>query len=195
MTKTNDACIACGEGKYVGFKKDLFIETEGGLQFQVPEVGMLRCDSCGDEIVPARSHKYVDNYVADRVEQLTPGDVRDLFGSIDNTQSAICEDLGLGTKTLGRWLSGEQHPNRAMGFYLRAMAEFPQVYCWVKARAWKEPTRQGLTPNMAETGLGLRIAGHLFSNLKAENLSDAPWSRPCNFADDFRTASFSGQER
>jgi len=137
MPKATDTCIVCDAGKYLSIQKNLDIETQDGTHVVVPHVPVLRCDACGDEIVPPSSHSFVDRYVKDATEQLTKTDVQRLFTGLDRTQAAVTEDLGLGPKTLTRWISGSQHPNRAMGFYLRVMAEFPQVYTWVKNRTWK----------------------------------------------------------
>jgi len=48
------------------------------------------------------------------------------------------ESLGLGSKTWMRWENGEQNISRSMGYFIRAMAKYPQVYQWVAQRGWRQ---------------------------------------------------------
>jgi hypothetical protein len=50
----------------------------------------------------------------------------------------LAESLGLGSKTWMRWENGEQNMSRSMGYFIRAMAQFPDVYEWVADRGWRQ---------------------------------------------------------
>jgi hypothetical protein len=50
----------------------------------------------------------------------------------------LAESLGLGSKTWMRWENGEQNMSRSMGYFIRAMAQFPEVYEWVADRGWRQ---------------------------------------------------------
>jgi len=50
----------------------------------------------------------------------------------------LAESLGLGSKTWMRWENGEQNMSRSMGYFIRAIAQFPDVYEWVADRGWRQ---------------------------------------------------------
>jgi len=186
MPKANDTCIVCNAGKYRALQTDLEVETQDGTKVVVKDVPVFRCEACGDELIPASSHAYVDRIIAEQTEQLSKRDVKQLFDGFERTQAEVTADLGLGPKTLTRWLSGSQHPNRALGFYLRAVAEFPQVYAWIKNRTWKAQDTE-LSMNRDQ-----RVPQRIFRYRDLEEAQQpVPTEIQANHASAFRRSVFS----
>lgn len=182
----------CGAGHYVRVLRDFNLEDKDGHTVTIPQVATLRCDACEDEIVPAASHHYIERRMQEESEQLSPAEVRTIFESFNRTQATVCEDLGLGMKTLLRWLNGTQHPSRALGLYLRVAAEFPQVYEWIASRRWRQPAFVAALPSSRTAG-GLVVNGHTFEELGAEESASATrWQSLAdqNYAEQFRRAPF-----
>jgi hypothetical protein len=50
----------------------------------------------------------------------------------------LAESLGLGSKTWMRWENGEQNISRSMGYFIRTLSQFPEVYEWVADRSWRQ---------------------------------------------------------
>lgn len=192
MSKEGDSCILCGIGHYERILEDFNLEDKNGHEVRIPQVAVFKCTSCGDKVVPVASHNYIEKRAAEANEQLSPIDVQTLFKTLGRSQSEISEDLGLGSKTYGRWLSGSQHPSKALGFYLRIVAEFPQVYAWVANRAWKKQTpvyRLGTV----QAREGCVINEHTFTDLKGpENCTQSSLNRlgNHNYAALFRNTTF-----
>lgn len=99
------------------------------------------CDKCGEEILSLEAARDVDAAIAEYTDRLTPKEltaIREEFG-VDQTE--ISEALGLGGKTYHRWEKGNQYPSRSMGYYLRILREYPEVFAWLRARGWQARNR------------------------------------------------------
>jgi hypothetical protein len=77
----------------------------------------------------------------------------------------LAESLGLGSKTWMRWENGEQNISRSMGYFIRTLSQFPEVYEWVADRGWRqdEAEDQATTqqPSSAIDELLLKVAQDL----------------------------------
>ena len=99
------------------------------------------CDKCGEEILSLEAARAVDSAVAEYTDRLTREEltaIREEFG-VDKTE--MSEALGLGGKTYLRWEQGNQYPSRSMGYYLRVLREFPEVFEWLRSRGWQGRNR------------------------------------------------------
>jgi YgiT-type zinc finger domain-containing protein len=113
MVKENQQCISCGAGHYSRVLQDITLDTQHGRKVTIPAVEVFKCSACGDEVIPAASHNYIDRRIADEDEQLSPADVRKSFDALGDSLTEISQTIGIGSKTPGRWHSGSQHPTKA----------------------------------------------------------------------------------
>lgn len=139
--KTPCPCDECDGGTLHSIIEDYDVLTQDGNKITVPGVKMIRCDKCGETTIPAASSRYISEFQAQATEQLTKKELHTFFEQSDLTQKDYAEALGLGEKTFHRWLKGTQVVSRSMGYYLRAMHHFPEVFEWVKQRDWRTPKR------------------------------------------------------
>lgn len=139
--KTPYPCDECDGGTIQTIVEDYQMVTSDGNTVTVPAVTLERCDKCGVTLVPAKSSRYISEYEAQATEQLSKKELHAFFEASDLTQKDYAEALGLGEKTFHRWLKGTQVASRSMGYYLRAMDHFPEVFDWVKNRGWRAPKR------------------------------------------------------
>lgn len=139
--KTPYPCPECEGGTVQAVVEDYKMVTSDGNTVIVPNVALERCDHCGVTLVPAKSSRYISEYEAQATEQLSKKELHAFFEQSDLTQKDYAEALGLGEKTFHRWLKGTQVVSRSMGYYLRAVDHFPEVFEWVKNRSWRAPKK------------------------------------------------------
>lgn len=132
-------CFECDQGPYEIIVKPYESCGQDGNIVLVPEVTFLRCAHCGDELLPAESDRYIARYVTAAGEQLTKSQLFAMLEASGLSQKDFAEAIGLGEKTFHRWLKGTQMVSRSMGYYLRALGEFPDAFSWVKERRWRKP--------------------------------------------------------
>lgn len=135
------ACCSCEQGHYEEVFDRYEATAADDVKIVLPRVKLLRCSSCGDELLPPETQKQIDAAVAEQTEQLTARELETISEHFNLDQTQTSEVLGLGGKTFHRWLKGTQYPSRSMGYYLRVLAEFPQAFEWLKERGWRKHNR------------------------------------------------------
>jgi YgiT-type zinc finger domain-containing protein len=138
--KSPETCFECNEGQYEIVVEPYESRGQDGNIVVVPDVTFYRCTACGEELIPAKSARYISSYVAEVNEQLTKAELYAMLEKSGLSQKDYAEAIGLGEKTFHRWLKGTQIASRSMGYYLRALEQFPEVFAWVKDRGWRTPT-------------------------------------------------------
>ena len=129
-------CPACEKGHLSLVTRDFVAHIGEGQKLRVPGISMEVCDECGEEILPLESAREVDAAIAEYTDRLTPGELTEIREAFKVDQSEMSEALGLGSKTYHRWEKGSQYPSRSMGYYLRALREYPEVFAWLRSRGW-----------------------------------------------------------
>jgi YgiT-type zinc finger domain-containing protein len=132
-----DLCAQCHEGTYQSMTKDYTVELRDGDQCTIANLAQRKCNQCGHLVLPWPSVQRVDRAVADHTEPLTAEFLKQTRERLQPSMTLLAESLGLGSKTWMRWEKGEQNISRSMGYFVRAMAQFPEVYEWVADRAWR----------------------------------------------------------
>lgn len=168
-------CPECEKGTLQTIIEDYTVHAQDGNTVVVPEVSKLRCDQCGVTMLPAKSSRYISEFQAQAMEQLSKAELFKYLEASELTQKDYAEALGLGEKTFHRWLKGTQVVSRSMGYYLRAMDHFPEVFEWVKNRGWRAPksapVRRTMETNVIFAALNLRAAK---SNVVVPQISENP---------------------
>jgi len=132
-----DLCAQCHEGTYQSMTKDYTVELRDGDQCTIANLAQRKCNQGGHVVLPWPSVQRVDRAVADHTEPLTAEFLKQTRERLQPNMTLLAESLGLGSKTWMRWEKGEQNISRSMGYFVRAMAQFPEVYEWVADRAWR----------------------------------------------------------
>ncbi|MFA7257462.1 MAG: type II toxin-antitoxin system MqsA family antitoxin [Kiritimatiellales bacterium] len=167
----NKKCFECDAGNYQIASVDYPVELSGGESFTVPKVKILRCDSCGDEVVPAESSAQIEAYVHDKTEVLTKDELYNMFRDVNLDQEKFANVVGLGQKTYHRWLKGIQTPSRSMGYYLRVLAHFPEVFDWVEKRGWRNDDN-GCSAGCASCNIGCTKFGALQAKYAGRDINE-----------------------
>lgn len=131
-------CTQCHEGTYQNITKDYTVHLRDGDQCTIANLALRECKQCGHVVLPWPSALRVDRAVADHTEPVNPDFLKTTRGQLQPNMTLLAESLGLGSKTWMRWESGEQNMSRSMGYFIRAMARFPEMYKWVAERGWRK---------------------------------------------------------
>ena len=132
-----DLCTQCHEGTYQNMTKDYTVELRDGDQCSIANLAQRKCNQCGHVVLPWPSVQRVDRAVADHTEPVTAEFLMIARNQLQPNMTLLAESLGLGSKTWMRWEKGEQNMSRSMGYFVRAMAQGPEVYEWVADRGWR----------------------------------------------------------
>ena len=130
-------CTQCHEGTYQNMTKDYTVHLRDGDQCTIANLAQRKCNQCGHVVLPWPSALRVDRAVADHTEPVTPEFLKTTRGQLHSNMTLLAESLGLGSNPWLRWENGEQNMSRSMGYFIRAMAQFPEVYEWVADRGWR----------------------------------------------------------
>lgn len=134
-------CIDCDDGLYEVLTVDYKCHGPDGMEVIVPGVEILRCATCGVELIPAASDRLISEAVARANEQLTPAELYAFMEAHDLKQKEVAEICGFGEKTFHRWLRGTQVVSRSMGYYLRVLQQFPEAFAFVRERGWRKESQ------------------------------------------------------
>ncbi len=108
----------------------------------IPGVWVDRCDHCGEVLYPGDTTAFIESVVSEQTEQLAPRELERIREDLGvQRQDEMSEILGLGAKTFHKWERGAQFASRSMSYYIRVLAEFPQAFDWLRARAWRSKNR------------------------------------------------------
>ena len=132
-----DLCAQCHDGTYQNMTKDYTVELRDGDQCTIANLAQRKCNQCGHVVLPWPSVQRVDRAVADHTEPVTTEFLKTARSQLQPSMTLLAESLGLGSKTWMRWENGEQNMSRSMGYFVRAMEQFPEVYEWVADRGWR----------------------------------------------------------
>jgi YgiT-type zinc finger domain-containing protein len=173
IMKTDEqlTCSVCASGHYAEAFVPYQTTTSDGLEVTIPQVRVLRCSQCGDELLPPDAQKHIDEALAEATEQLTCRELERMAERFGDDQTEIAETMGLGSKTFHRWLKGTQYPSRSMGYYMRVLVEFPEAFEWLKARGWRQHNRLRIS--------NLPSFEQQFPDLAKGNAKPQLNSRPC----------------
>ena len=143
MSEVVKKCPTCGRQEYRKVKEDYVFELQDGNDLKVPNLEFSKCAACGETGIPAGSMQKIREMVAELTEQISPEELEKIREELDvENQDDMSEILGLGAKTYGRWERGTQQISRSMGYYLRILRHFPEVFAWLKSRGWKNKNQQ-----------------------------------------------------
>jgi len=148
--RTTDAhteCLECGRGHLHERRIVYTVRLSDGSEVSVPDLVVEVCDCCGEVALGPDAAAKVDAVIAETTEQLTPRELERIREDCGVDQMQMSEILGLGEKTYHRWEKGNQVPSRSMGFYLRILADYPEVFDWLRNRGWRNRNRVA-TPTM-----------------------------------------------
>jgi putative zinc finger/helix-turn-helix YgiT family protein len=169
-----ETCPFCREGKLVLQQIQYSFESPDSPKVRVPGVWVDHCDVCGENIYPSATSAYIEEFLAELDDQLTPRELERIREDLGVDQGEMSEILGLGDKTYHRWEKGTQFPSRSMGFYIRILAHHPDTFDWLKDRAWRKSNRVANHSSKVGSSYDFKV---MFPNL-SRNQSTSTQAKP-----------------
>lgn len=133
----NSTCFECDRGVCREVTEPYEVQLPDGDNFTIPALTILRCDACGELSIPAASAKAIDAAILEYSDTVSVEFLKDFLTSFNLDQTEAAEALGLGAKTFHRWVRATQRVSRSMGYFLRAIVEFPEAFEWIQQRRWR----------------------------------------------------------
>jgi len=130
-------CPSCREGLIKRVTRDYKIKLPDGKSSTIANLRFEECPKCKDEFFSAEAMERISDKVSAESDSLTSSELKRIREKLQSNMTLLGESLGFGSKTWMRWEKGEQNISRSMGYFVRAMAQFPEVYEWVADRAWR----------------------------------------------------------
>lgn len=150
-------CLDCDRGVCREVTEPYEVELPDGDSLTIPSLTMFRCKTCGELSIPAASARAIDAAILEYSDTVSVDFLKEFLTKFNLDQTEAAEALGLGAKTFHRWVRGTHRVSRSMGYFLRAMVEFPQAFEWIQQRGWREgssvPLQTGKSPAECRSGV------------------------------------------
>jgi len=134
----NMMCSDCNRGVCREVTEPYEVQLPDSDGFTIPSLTMLRCDVCGEFSIPAASARAIDAAILEYSDTVSVEILKEFLTKFHLDQTEAADALGLGAKTFHRRVRGTQRVSRSMGYFLRAMVEFPEAFEWIQQRRWRE---------------------------------------------------------
>jgi putative zinc finger/helix-turn-helix YgiT family protein len=162
---TNNICPTCRNATIRRVTRDYKVKLPDGQTSTVANLSFEECPECKDEFFSSEAMDRISDKVSAELDSLSLSDLKRIREKLQPNMTLLAESLGLGSKTWMRWENGEQNISRSMGYFIRTLSQFPEVYEWVADRGWRqdEAEDQATTqqPSSAIDELLLKVAQDL----------------------------------
>jgi putative zinc finger/helix-turn-helix YgiT family protein len=134
---SKDICPTCRNATIRRVTRDYKVKFPDGQTSTVANLSFEECPECKDEFFSSEAMDRISDKVSAELDSLSLSDLKRIREKLQPNMTLLAESLGLGSKTWMRWENGEQNMSRSMGYFVRAMEQFPEVYEWVANRGWR----------------------------------------------------------
>lgn len=114
-------CFECEDGTLRPFLEDHPTEHPKLGKVTVPDVPMLRCNSCGSTVIGDEGNRRIDTFLDKALNAISPGEIQAFLDKYGLTQKVASEITGLGEKNISRWLGGRSRPSESVSNFLRVL--------------------------------------------------------------------------
>ena len=135
---TNNICPICRNATIRRVTRDYKVNLPDGQTSTVANLSFEECPECKDEFFSSEAMDRISDKVSAELDSLSSSDLKRIREKLQPNMTLLAESLGLGSKTWMRWENGEQKISRSMGYFIRTLSEFPEVYEWVADRGWRQ---------------------------------------------------------
>lgn len=137
MMKTNQpntssdqeiACFECETGTLIPALKDYPVVIKKGKVLNVPDVPMLVCDCCGDQVTGDDGNAYINAFLDKALNVISPEEVQQFLSKYSLTQKEAAQITGFGEKNISRWASGRARPSESVSNILRLLLSDEEAF-------------------------------------------------------------------
>ena len=135
---TKHICPTCRNATIRRVTRDYKVKLPDGQTSTVANLSFEECPECKDEFFSSEAMDRISDKVSAELDSLSLSDLKRIREKLQPNMTLLAESLGLGSKTWMRWENGEQNISRSMGYFIRTLSRFPEVYEWVADRGWRQ---------------------------------------------------------
>ena len=135
---SKDICPTCRNAIIRRVTRDYKVKLPDGQTSTVANLSFEECPECKDEFFSSEAMDRISDKVSAELDSLSLSDLKRIREKLQPNMTLLAESLGLGSKTWMRWENGEQNISRSMGYFIRTLSQFPEVYEWVADRGWRQ---------------------------------------------------------
>ena len=135
---TKNICPTCRNATIRRVTSDYKVKLPDGRTSTVANLSFEECPECKDEFFSSEAMDRISDKISADVDSLSLSDLKRIREKLQPNMTLLAESLGLGSKTWMRWEKGEQNISRSMGYFIRTLSQFPEVYEWVADRGWRQ---------------------------------------------------------
>jgi putative zinc finger/helix-turn-helix YgiT family protein len=135
---SKDICPTCRNATIRRVTRDYKVNLPDGQTSTVANLSFEECPECKDEFFSSEAMDRISDKVSAELDSLSSSDLKRIREKLQPNMTLLAESLGLGSKTWMRWENGEQNISRSMGYFIRTLSQFPEVYEWVADRGWRQ---------------------------------------------------------
>lgn len=151
-------CFECDEGMLQPVLEDYATHHPKLGDIVIPDVPVLRCDQCGDEVIGQEGNARIDAWFDGALEVISPEEIRALLTKYHLTQRQASQITGFGEKNISRWLTGKARPSESVSNFLRLLLADEAAFERLKQRNFTEESRvsypsEERQPNTEEKGV------------------------------------------
>ncbi|MGD1978633.1 MAG: type II toxin-antitoxin system MqsA family antitoxin [Akkermansiaceae bacterium] len=121
-------CFECESGSLIPMLKDHPVEVKDGRVLIVPNVPMLVCDCCGDQVTDDEGNAHINAFLDKALNPITPEEVQQLLSKYSLTQREAAQITGYGEKNISRWASGRARPSESVSNILRLLLSDEEAF-------------------------------------------------------------------
>jgi HTH-type transcriptional regulator/antitoxin HigA len=114
-------CFECEEGILLPVMEDHTTVHPKLGTITIPDVPMLRCDSCGDTVIGDDGNNRIDAFLNRALNVISPEEIQGFLDKYQLTQKRASELTGYGEKNISRWLTGRSRPSESVSNFLRVL--------------------------------------------------------------------------
>ena len=114
-------CFECEEGKLLPVLEDYITAHPKLGTVTIPDVPLLRCDSCGDTVIGDAGNNRIDAFLDKALNVISPEEIQAFLDKYQLTQKRASELTGYGEKNISRWLTGRSRPSESVSNFLRVL--------------------------------------------------------------------------
>jgi transcriptional regulator with XRE-family HTH domain len=141
------------------------VEHDGrSYQLSIPDLNLLKCEACGNRILPDAADDRVSDALRIAAGFLHPSVIKEQRLRLGLTQSQLAGLLCVGEATLCRWETGGQIQSHHMDVMLRAFFGVPAFREYLEAKVL---TQKGVDAKPSRTAVNASVKMTLTQSAKA----------------------------
>lgn len=121
-------CPVCNEGFLEKVASDYSTFVKDGareIRILVKNLQRDKCPKCNEEFLPQEALDRIEIEKYQKLELLTPAEIKTIREKLGFTQEEISDLLGVGKKSYFRWENGLSIQNKSIDKYIRLVSESP----------------------------------------------------------------------